>query len=42
LPGLLIEFALRHEVDLGRSVVLGTKPVHAAVARVLGAEYRLG
>jgi predicted kinase len=42
LPGLLIEFALRHQVDLGRSVVLGTKPVHAAVARVLGAEYRLG
>jgi aryl-alcohol dehydrogenase-like predicted oxidoreductase/predicted kinase len=41
LPGLLIEFALRHEVDLGRSVVVGTKPVHAALARVLGAAYRV-
>jgi aryl-alcohol dehydrogenase-like predicted oxidoreductase len=40
LPGLLIEFALRHQVDLARSVVLGTKPVHATLARVLGAEYR--
>jgi aryl-alcohol dehydrogenase-like predicted oxidoreductase/predicted kinase len=39
LPGLLIEFALRHDVDLGRSVVLGTKPVHAALARALGAAY---
>jgi hypothetical protein len=40
LAGLLIEFALRHQVDLGRSVVLGTKPVDAAMARVLGAAYR--
>jgi hypothetical protein len=40
LPGLLIEFAVRHEVDLGRSVVLGTKPVDAAMARALGAAYR--
>jgi predicted kinase len=40
LPGLLIEFALRHEVDLARSVVVGTKPVHATLARVLGAAYR--
>jgi hypothetical protein len=39
LPGLLIEFALRHQVDPARSVVLGTKPAHAALARVLGAEY---
>jgi aryl-alcohol dehydrogenase-like predicted oxidoreductase/predicted kinase len=41
LPGLLLEFALRHEVDLGRSVVLGTKPVHAVLARAVGAEYRV-
>jgi aryl-alcohol dehydrogenase-like predicted oxidoreductase/predicted kinase len=41
LPGLLIEFALRHEVDLSRSVVLGTKPVHAALARGVGAAYRV-
>jgi predicted kinase len=40
LPGLLVEFALRHEVDPGRSVVVGTKPVHAAMARILGAAYR--
>jgi aryl-alcohol dehydrogenase-like predicted oxidoreductase/predicted kinase len=41
LPGLLIEFALRHEVDLSRSVILGAKPAHAALARVLGAAYRV-
>jgi aryl-alcohol dehydrogenase-like predicted oxidoreductase/predicted kinase len=40
LPGLLLEFALQHEVDLARSVVLGAKPVHAAMARALGATYR--
>jgi aryl-alcohol dehydrogenase-like predicted oxidoreductase/predicted kinase len=40
LPGLLLEFALRHEVDFGRSVILGTKPLDAAMARVLGAAYR--
>jgi aryl-alcohol dehydrogenase-like predicted oxidoreductase/predicted kinase len=41
LPGLLIEFALRHGVDLGRSVVIGTKPVHATLAHALGAAYRV-
>jgi aryl-alcohol dehydrogenase-like predicted oxidoreductase/predicted kinase len=40
LPGLLLEFAVREQVDLGRSVVLGTKPVHAAIARAAGALYR--
>jgi predicted kinase len=40
LPGLLIEFALRHGVDLGRSVVVGTRPVHAAMATAVGAGYR--
>jgi hypothetical protein len=40
LPGLLLEFALRQRVDLARSVVIGTKPTHAAMARVLGAAYR--
>jgi diketogulonate reductase-like aldo/keto reductase/predicted kinase len=39
LPGLLVEFALRRGVDLGRSVVLGTNAVHAAMARALGAAY---
>jgi aryl-alcohol dehydrogenase-like predicted oxidoreductase/predicted kinase len=39
LPGLLIEFALQHEVDLGRSVVLGAKPTDAALARAVGAAY---
>lgn len=40
LPGLLLEFALRHEVDPSRSVVLGTSPAHAVLARALGAAYR--
>jgi hypothetical protein len=40
LPGLLVEFALRHGVDLARSVVVGNKPAHAAMARALGAAYR--
>jgi predicted kinase len=41
LPGLLVEHALRHGVDLARSVVVGTKPVHAAIARAVGASYRV-
>jgi hypothetical protein len=40
LPGLLLEFALRHEVDPCRSVVVGTSPAHAVLARALGAAYR--
>jgi aryl-alcohol dehydrogenase-like predicted oxidoreductase/predicted kinase len=40
LPGLLLEFARQHGVDLGRSVVVGSKPAHASMARALGATYR--
>jgi aryl-alcohol dehydrogenase-like predicted oxidoreductase len=40
LPGLLLEFALQHRVDLNRSVIVGTRPVHATLARVLGSSYR--
>ena len=40
LPGLLLEFAHRHGVDLARSTLVGTKPLHAAMARALGAAYR--
>jgi predicted kinase len=39
LPGLLLEFAVANGVDLERSTVVGTKPLHAAMARVLGAGY---
>jgi aryl-alcohol dehydrogenase-like predicted oxidoreductase len=41
LPGLLVEFAERHGVDLARSTLVGTKPADATLARVLGAEYVL-
>jgi aryl-alcohol dehydrogenase-like predicted oxidoreductase len=40
LPGLLLELALLHRIDLARSVVVGTKPLHAAMARAVGAGYR--
>jgi predicted kinase len=40
LPGLLLEFAVKNGVDLARSVVVGTKPVHATIARAVGASYR--
>jgi aryl-alcohol dehydrogenase-like predicted oxidoreductase len=40
LPGLILDFATKNGVDLARSVVVGTKPVHAAIARAVGAAYR--
>jgi aryl-alcohol dehydrogenase-like predicted oxidoreductase len=41
LPGILLEFAERHGVDLARSTVVGTKPTDATLARAVGAEYAL-
>ena len=40
LPGLLVEFAEKHGVDLARCTLVGTKPLHAEMARALGATYR--
>lgn len=40
LPGLLLEFAHRHGVDLARSTLVGTKSLHAGMARALGIAYR--
>ncbi len=40
LPGLLLEFAEKNGVDLARCTVVGTKPIHAAMARAVGATYR--
>ncbi|HEY2510926.1 MAG TPA: aldo/keto reductase [Polyangiaceae bacterium] len=39
LPGLLLEFAFRNGVDLARCVVVGTKPVHEAIAVAVGARF---
>jgi diketogulonate reductase-like aldo/keto reductase len=39
LPGLALEFARRHSVDPGRSVVVGTSPAHRTLANALGARY---
>jgi hypothetical protein len=39
LPGLILAFAAAHEVDLARSVVVGTGPAHETLARALGAAY---
>jgi aryl-alcohol dehydrogenase-like predicted oxidoreductase len=41
LPGLLVEFAERNRVDLTQSTIVGTKPLHAAMARALRASYEL-
>jgi predicted kinase len=39
LPGLLLEFARRHGVDPGRSVVVGASTAHRTLANALGARY---
>jgi predicted kinase len=39
LPGLLLELAERHGVDLARSTVIGTSAAHATMARDLGARF---
>lgn len=36
LPGLLLRFAFENDVDLSKSTLHGTKPIHATMARALG------
>src|SRR5262249_34254981 len=38
-PGLLLAFARAHDVDPGRSLVIGSTPTHRTMARTLGARY---
>jgi len=39
LPGLALAFARAHNVDPGRSVLVGTGPAHRTLATTLGARY---
>jgi aryl-alcohol dehydrogenase-like predicted oxidoreductase/predicted kinase len=39
LPGLILELAERHGVDLARSAILGTSAAHATMARDLGVRF---
>jgi len=39
LPGLPLAFARAHDVDVTRSVVVGTGPAHRTLANALGARY---
>jgi NADPH-dependent 2,4-dienoyl-CoA reductase/sulfur reductase-like enzyme/aryl-alcohol dehydrogenase-like predicted oxidoreductase/nitrite reductase/ring-hydroxylating ferredoxin subunit len=39
LPGLLVEFAERHGLDLAKSTVVGTSHAHASMARAVGARF---
>jgi aryl-alcohol dehydrogenase-like predicted oxidoreductase len=39
LPGLAVAFARAHDVDLSRSIVIGTGPAHRTLAGALGASY---
>lgn len=39
LPGLLVAFARRHDIDPARSVVAGSGPAHRNLAAALGAAY---
>jgi hypothetical protein len=39
LPGLPLVFAAAQDIDLAKSVVVGTGPAHEALARTLGAAY---
>jgi hypothetical protein len=40
LPGLMLEFALRHHVALDRSIVVGRSPADRTLAAKIGAEHR--
>ena len=37
LPGLLVAWARKHDVDLSRSTVIGTSPAHRTMAKAIGA-----
>jgi histidinol phosphatase-like enzyme len=39
LPGLPLMLARADDIDLARSVVVGTRPAHRTLAATLGAEY---
>ena len=39
LPGLALAFAATHDVDLTRSVVVGSGPAHRTLANALGARH---
>jgi aryl-alcohol dehydrogenase-like predicted oxidoreductase/predicted kinase len=39
LRGLALAFARRHNVDLARSILVGTAPAHRTLATTLGADY---
>src|SRR5262249_51533431 len=39
LPGLVLAFAQLHGVNLARSLLIGTGPAHASLARAVGAAY---
>ncbi len=39
LPGLPLAFAREHDIDLSRSIVVGTGPAHRTLAATLGARY---
>jgi hypothetical protein len=39
LPGLPLEFARRHSLDLARSTLLGASPAHRTLARSIGGAY---
>ncbi len=40
LPGLILEFARTHGVDVTRSVLVGTGPAHRTLATTIGSNYR--
>jgi len=40
LPGLPLAFARTHDIDTGKSTLIGAGPAHATLARALGATYR--
>ena len=39
LPGLPMAFAHRHDIDLSRSILVGTTPTHRRLAMIVGARY---
>ncbi len=40
LPGLLLAFARQHDVDVDRTMLIGTSAAHRTLATTLGAQYR--
>ena len=39
LPGLLLAFARRHDLDPARSTLIGTRPAHRTLAATLAMRY---